>query len=139
MAFVNKKLTKEEREEFKARKLIDFKRTNPGHIVYADPYIWTIDEERGVILVPLGTPREEYYNKYFIFFIGDTIANMILTYKYQPPYIITWSIKKIDFKNENTIPEEKFFELLKQALTEFRRSGDPDENYNRPAEVKFEF
>ena len=139
MAFVNKRLTEEESNEFRERQIIDFKRTNPGHIVYADPYKWTIDEERGVTLVTLGTRREEQYDEYFIFFIGDTIANMILHMKIQVPDIIIWSIKKVDFPNENTIPNEQFYELLKEALGEFRWNGMIDERYNKYADVKFEF
>jgi hypothetical protein len=140
MAFVNKKLTKEEREEFKARQIIDFFRTLPGHSVrYLDPFCVTIDEEKDVYLILLGARRDELKNKFFALVISEMLINFVLTYEGRHPDIVVWSIKEAHFPNEDMLPREQILELLKSALREFRWTGYEDTYINGIAEVKFEF
>lgn len=142
MAFINKRLTKEEREEFKARKIIDFRRTWSENTTYVDPMYVTVDTERGVYLISLGSEREEYFEVYFVFILNNIIVNVILHKEIQSPHKIIWSIKKVNLQNENAISNEKFYQLLKDALMEFRWDGSDDVRINGlsgSADVNFKF
>ena len=137
MTFKNKKLSKEEREEFKARKIVDFRRSYSGYTEYVDPMYITVDEYQEACLVSLGAEREEYYDVYFLFIIKDTQINIILHKELESPNTIIWSLEKVDSLGEYS--QEQFLELLKEALNEFRWDGDPDERINGSADVYFDF
>lgn len=140
MAFKNKKLNSDERNAFKERRIVDFLRTLPGHSIrYIDPLCVTVDEERDIYLISLGSRREESYVKYFSLVIGGTPTDLVLSYEVKQPDIIIWSIKEIYFSNDNMIPKEQILDTLKCSLSEFRWTGYEESYINGPANVKFNF
>lgn len=127
MAFVNEKLTPEQREEFAKRGV-----RNPLSPVLPvlKPAYWTIDKSKDVYLFSIGTHRDFPYEVLFYFSWKD--KNMILPLKRETRSSDTcawsldtnWSRPISDIEDKDTLPE--LIDDLKYALMEHKLKGNPD-------------
>ena len=134
MAFVNEKLTKEEREEFISRGI-----KNPtinSSIDILDTIYWTIDRENDMCLVHAGVYRDAWYENYFVFFWkGEQhVISLIMD---TAPNTVIWK-KEIEFSPYSFSVNAPFVTDLKEALEVFQFFGKPEEmNDDSKVIIKF--
>lgn len=138
MAFVNARLTKEEKAEIEARAI-----PNPGNPCFTlRPSIWTIDHQENVILIWGLREREEPYDYHFILMWKGTPLPVKLREYWDKGLPRKWELISLKI-TENLI--EKQFEILqslKDALTVYGLNGSPDapfDNINKNIKVEFNF
>ncbi len=129
MAFVNEKLTPEQRDEFSSW---DIKTPvlGLGHIIkiteMLTPFKWTADKDRKMYLIASSRDRDFSDERVFIFIWNSKSYIVQLTQKFIDDYTVRWSIPErclID----NAVPycnEESFLDDLRDALKVYGAFGD---------------
>jgi len=123
MAFVNEKLTKEEREEFAARKI-----KNPTinrMRGFLDPIDWTIDRENDMYLVHAGYDRDYLNEEYFVFFWKGE-QHVISLIQESTGGTVIWK-KEIQVSPYSFSVNDNFVDDLRSALRTFKVTGIPCE------------
>ena len=134
MAFVNERLTKEEREAFIARGI-----KNPSSVcgTVLAPMCWTIDRENDMCLIEAGVHRDYYDEYYFIFFWKGEQHIISLVMEIATPNTVIW--KKENQASPYTFSlKSGFVQDLKNALMVFKFDGDSDET-NESSKVVIQF
>lgn len=118
MAFVNEKLTLEQREEFASRGI---KRSASHNI--AKPLLRTIDKEINMCLWHIGNlGRDDYDHHVFFFeFNGETVC-LIMKYSNPQKGSILWTISEYE---KTFTGKEMFAEFIKDSLIVYGVDGDP--------------
>jgi len=138
MAFVNIRLTTEQREEFVKKNI-----SNPISPVLPplNPALWTIDKDKDVYLFKIGTHRDYPYDVLFYYSWKDCDMILPLKRKYVSPYICAWDLKTEWKQPINNIKDRaiqcEMINDLKLALTEHRLEGNPD--IKEDTNINFEF
>ena len=135
MAFVNERLTSLQKENFEKRGIKNPLSSNR----ILSPNFWTIDHERNACLINIGAyhglPEEEYF-----VFIADTkiyvftlqMCNINDTTK-------AWKFKKFkSLNNADEIDEKQLMTIFKEALSEYKYNGLPDE-YKQQFKMEIDF
>ena len=123
MAFVNEKLTEEQRAEFEARGI---KNPTVNSIGILKPLYWTINHEDNMCLVHAGVYRDAWYEHYFVFFWKDEQHIISLFEETKSPNTVIWKKEK---ELSPYIFSEKapFVKDLKEALKVYKFWGEPEE------------
>ena len=123
MAFVNERLTPEQREEFRKRGI---KKPTSNHI--ANPLFVTIDKETGDSLWCLSNfGRDDFHDYQFLFKWHEN--EYFIAMKYSNPIVgkVVWSISRYE---KNFKGNEPYISDLKKALVVFGINGSPEQRGN---------
>jgi hypothetical protein len=123
MAFVNERLTPEQREEFRKRGI---KKPTSNHI--ANPLFVTIDKETGDSLWCLSNfGRDDFHDYQFLFKWHEN--EYFIAMKYSNPIVgkVVWSISRYE---KNFKGNEPYISELKKALVVFGINGSPEQRGN---------
>jgi len=133
MAFVNEKLTKEEREEFVARGI-----RNPtiNRMGILDITHWTIDRENDMCLVSAGQDREYWDEQYFVFF-WKSEQHVISLVQDVTGNTVIWK-KEIQVSPYRFSVSDHYVDDLKNALKAYKMNGMTS-NINERSEVVIDF
>ena len=133
MAFVNEKLTNEQREEFVARSI-----KNPASVsgIALSPIFWTIDHENDMCLIKGGVHRD-YHNEYYFVFLWKGEQHIVSLVMETKPYTVIWN-NEVQASTYGLSTSAPFVEDLKSALTIFKVDGST-RTINENAEVIFNF
>ena len=143
MAFINEKLTPEQKEEFNSWGIIE-PHFGFGRIISEElkvnPSYWTVDTERKMYL--LDTSYDRYYSKECVFiFIWNGKDYRVQFYRRcEENGVVVWELPK-KYLIDNVFPycdKESFLGDLRDALTAYGFDGMPDE-YNKICNIKFMF
>ena len=118
MAFVNEKLTSEQREEFFKRKIMY---PEPDSDIQFMPVWWTIDKEVGDFLIEAGSVnRDDRDNIIFYFSYSGGSLFVTLNRQMSGENTIKWSISEYE---KNFTGQEDFAVRLKEAMLAFAFFG----------------
>lgn len=135
MAFVNERLTKEEREELRAKAI-----KNPGNrFMILNPARRTIDHNKNVFLVWAMEEREEPHDIYFVLFWKDIPIPVELRGTWIEKDIRYWEMLRIKIPADLEQNRSEIIQSLKDALTVYGFDGYPDEPLNKNTKVQFNF
>lgn len=135
MAFVNERMTKEERAEFAARAI-----PNPGYTArILEPTQWTINREENVFLVWGLQEREESHNYYFLLGWKGTLIPVKLRESWIKGSPRTWEIIFLKTPEDLIVKRSEIMQSLKDALTVYGFDGDPSWPNNKTTKVQFNF
>lgn len=124
MGFINEKVTEQERNAFKQKKI-----QNPLSPVLPvlSPVYWTIDREKDTYLFKIGTHRDFPDEEYFYFKCMEYELIIFIGYRYESPNICKWNFDINKNCKYNKMEISKFttymLELLKDALVTFQLNG----------------
>ena len=130
MAFVNERLTPEQREEFRKRGI---KKPTSNHI--ANPLFVTIDKETGDSLWCLSNfGRDDFHDYQFLFKWHEN--EYFIAMKYSNPIVgkVVWSISRYE---KNFKGQEDFANAFKQALFTYAVNGSDKQQGKVIVEVNF--
>ena len=124
MGFVNEKLTKEQREGFVAKGIIN-PASDIGRVL--NPLYWTIDRDKDMCLIDAGVHRDFYDEHYFLFFWNNEphIISLIQEYGDETNSVL-WC-KKAHVSEYVFSDNESFVDDLRDALRVFKFDGTPSE------------
>lgn len=133
MAFVNEKLTEEQRKEFVSRGI-----KRPWSERLANPIYRTIDVERNMCLWHLGNLGRDFFRHHMFLFEWNGEEHYIIMEYVDPnpkeDYII-WSISQYE---KCKIHDQPFAEDLEEALIEYELDGSPEQQGNIKIDVDLE-
>lgn len=136
MAFVNERMTKEQREAFKERKIPA--PTWPLRILESST--WTVDHERDIFLVWGSRLREDNHsNTYFVLGWEGIYIQIKLKFTFLNKTSQRWSIVEFDIPKELIENKQEIITDLKKALTVFGLFGNPLDPNNNNINVIFDF
>lgn len=122
MAFVNEKLTAEQRAVFEQKGI---KNPNPQRVGdVLTPLYWTIDYESEMCLIGAGEYREFIDEKYFVFTDTDKVIRFVAKQYFHSEYSLEWEIFRIVDGLEVTKTD---VENISSALSVYQVSGRPRE------------
>ena len=122
MAFINEKLTEEQREDFRAKGIKD---PNIGSVRFIAPLYQTIDREKDMCLVHAGVQRDACYEHYFVFFWKGK-QHMISLIMDTEPNTIIWK-NEVELSPYVFSADDPFVSDLKEALKVRKFWGEPEE------------
>lgn len=123
MAFVNERLTPEQREEFRKRGI---KKPTSNHI--ANPLFVTIDKETGDSLWCLSNfGRDDFHDYQFLFKWHENEYFIAMKYSNTIVGKVVWSISRYE---KNFKGNEPYISDLKKALVVFGINGSPEQRGN---------
>ena len=141
MAFVNERLTLEQREEFEELKIINPVPHNQGIL---SPLHWTIDHDNDMYLIRAGVFKEFPDERYFVFYTGGRFFPLVLNASYKANSVI-WSVTKLTPNDSYGgdvryyfSGDEPFADDLKKALIVYKYDGRPKQPFEN-LEVSFNF
>lgn len=132
MAFVNERLTTQQREDFLKRKI-----RKPTSDNFACPVFRTIDTEKNMCLWHLGNlGRDDFNDHKFLFEWNGNEYFIIMKYFDPDPNsnLINWSISKFEEKFNG---KEEFADDLKNALIAYAIDGSNPRHDNTIVDVDF--
>ncbi len=143
MAFVNEKLTPEQREEFNSWEVIQ-PHFGFGRIIREElmrnPWYWTIDKEREIYLLKTSYDRD-FPNEMVFVFIWHKKNYLVQFFRsYEENNVIVWDIPK-HYLIDKFFPyceEEHFLDDLREALIAYGDTGTPN-TWNEDCNTKFMF
>lgn len=133
MAFINEKLTVEQRKEFMSRGI-----KKPTSNYAANPIYCTIDVERNMSLWHLGNlGRDDYNHHMFLFDWHGEQHTIIMKYVDPDPTenCILWSLSKYE---KNNISGKPFVNDFKEALMKYAIDGNPEQQETIDVMVEIE-
>jgi hypothetical protein len=120
MAFINEKMTPEQREEFRKKSI-----KRPASIYIANPIYRTIDKDSEMCLWHLGIlSRDDFDTHGFLFECNGETHTVIMDYSNPEKGNVHWSISAYE---KIFTGKESFSESLKEALTVYAVNGDPEQ------------
>lgn len=143
MAFVNERLTSEQKEIFNSLKI-----KKPifgfGRIIREVdmelPWYWTIDKERKMYLMSTSYDRDYPDERVFVFIWNNKNYLVQFNISFENGYTIVWNIPKRYLINDvyPYCEDDCFLDDLREALAAYGVSGDPDNSYEK-CSTKFNF
>lgn len=135
MAFVNERLTSLQKENF-----VKLGIKNPlSSNQVLNPNFWTIDHERNICLINIGAYHDMPENEHFIFIIDSKIFMFTLQMSNISDTTKGWNFKKYTLlNNADEIDEKQLMTTFKEALSEYKYNGLPDE-YKQQFKMKINF
>ena len=112
MAFVNERISQNERREFQISKYE--KKT---------PFFWTIDREKNFILFEIITNRDKPTEIEFGFVWQDMILDVVFNKERFQPNIVKWTIESLDIPNEFKEHKDERMQELRNAMRVYGFSG----------------
>lgn len=135
MAFVNERMTQEERASFEAKAI-----KNPGNrLSILRPSIWTIDRENNVFLVWGLKEREEPHYYHFLLSWKDALIPVKLGESWTAGSTRKWELRFIEIPENLYEKQDEIIQSLKNALKVYGYSGFPDEPHNKTINIQFNF
>lgn len=125
MAFVNEKLTPEQRENFRSKKII-----GPLSIYPINPCNWTIDKVKGICLISVGVDRDNPNEHYFLLQCNGSNTFIRL---YRNIQNNSWRFLNIVSTDLDDFDIEEYFPILADALSIYNLYGKMN-----PSNAKFE-
>ena len=129
MAFVNEKLTPEQRSEFSSWN-IKAPLLGLGHVIKVTkmppPFKWTVDKDRKMYLIASSCDRDFSDEKIFVFIWNNKDYLVQFNQNFIDDYTVRWSIPKHCLIG-NAFPycnEESFLNDLREALKIYGAFGD---------------
>jgi len=138
MGFINEKVTEQERNKFKQKKIQN--PLSPVLPVLA-PVYWTIDREKDMYLFKIGTHRDYPNEEWFFFKYKEREIVLFMDYKYESPNKCIWKIEIDRICKYNKIEQSivySIFDELKKAFYVYQFNGKPDAE-NQEMKVVCEF
>jgi hypothetical protein len=132
LAFVNEKMTPEQREEFRKRGV---KKLSSD--IMANPINWTIDNDNKMFMWDLGVySRDDFQTHVFLFESKGETHTVMMDYSYPDPTSekIIWSISKYE---KDFCGNESFSSPFKDALVAYAINGSPNQRGKTIVEVNF--
>lgn len=143
MAFINEKLTSEQKEEFSSlkikRPIFAFGRII-REIDMEFPWYWTIDKERKMYLMSTSYDRDYPDERVFVFVWNNKNYLVQFNISFENGYTVVWNIPKHYLIND-AFPyceDDRFLDDLCEALAAYGVSGDPD-HPDEKCNTKFRF
>lgn len=143
MAFINEKLTSEQKDIFNS---LNIKRPvfGFGHVIrevdMEFPWYWTIDKERKMYLMSTSYDRDYPDERVFIFVWNNKNYLVQFNISFENGYTVVWNIPKHYLIND-VFPyceDDRFLDDLCDALAAYGVSGNPD-NSNEKSSTKISF
>ncbi len=131
MAFINEKLTSEQKDIFNS---LNIKRPvfGFGHVIrevdMEFPWYWTIDKERKMYLMSTSYDRDYLDEKVFVFVWNNKNYLVQFNISFENGYTVVWNIPKHYLIND-VFPyceDDRFLDDLCDALVAYGVSGNPD-------------
>lgn len=122
MAFVNEKLTEEQRKEFVSRGI-----KRPWSERIANPIYRTIDTEKNMCLWHLGNLGRDYFEHHMFLFEWNREEHFIIMEYIDPGSSEDYIMLSLSKYGKNVISNQPFAEDFKEALIQYAVNGRPDQ------------